>query len=607
MTNKTQLGSQKRDYIVFFAYLLMLLLPPAVGASFAWETPFQCSTWPLLSLCALATALSFYAYRTLRPRLPRARTLWLLLLISAGINACVNYSALGAPWQFALSLSMAMGALCLTWALLRGWAVLFWLPFLFLQSMQVIGNLQYGSIINSLVIAETLEGSAGEFAAYLTPATILQMLFLLMLLAGLCWCLHHILRKAARLQLLRAGFLFSTCSYLFGISVPTGQQQEGFYWPWHELYRLGAAVHEALAHNEATVREAETLPSPADTPSRSTILNGNEGLVLILHIGESIRADRMGINGYTRPTTPYLQSLMDEGAGIINFPHCISAASDTCQAQICILTDARRAFNSEEPNMRAKAGSILELFNAHKFKLFAFFGERCGQQLKYDRVIRVFTRAAQERFNAPGSPWTGIPQIEQVLRQQGSADNLLFFINNEGSHTPFSHYDPSTAPFMPAGSSFEAPAQHAQEVNNAYDNTIHYTDEYIRRVCHLLKGRPYLYLYVSDHGEYLGENGMWGRAALGARKGLYHETQGSRVGMFALYSPEFQALHPLLAQALNQVKEHRQLVVAHEHIYHTLLGLMGIVTPYYDATLDLSSPRVRPYTGPQPDSISNEH
>ena len=116
----------------------------------------------------------------------------------------------------------------------------------------------------------------------------------------------------------------------------------------------------------------------------------------------------------------------------------------------------------------------------------------------------------------------------------------------------------------------------------------------------MLNGRPFIYVYVSDHGEYLGHDGIWGRAALGESQFSYHETDGSRVGMFVLTSPQFDETHPHFAQALSQLREHATMSVGHEHIFHTLLGMFGISSPYYDAKLDLCSPAAQPYSGPKP-------
>jgi lipid A ethanolaminephosphotransferase len=173
-------------------------------------------------------------------------------------------------------------------------------------------------------------------------------------------------------------------------------------------------------------------------------------------------------------------------------------------------------------------------------------------------------------------------------------------VNNEGSHTPFEHYDKQNTPFAPAAVHFQNPASQAVEVNNAYDSTLHYTDEFFRRVVETIHHRPFVYVYVSDHGEYLGHDGMWGRAALGEQHISYHASTGCQVGMFVIYNDAFAQLNPHFAAALEQMRAHTTKTVAHEHVFHTLLGLFRLETPHYNAGLDLTSPNAQAYEGPQP-------
>ena len=70
-----------------------------------------------------------------------------------------------------------------------------------------------------------------------------------------------------------------------------------------------------------------------------------------------------------------------------------------------------------------------------------------------------------------------------------------------------------------------------------------------------------------------------------------------------LPSPEFAALHPEFAEALQRLRRHAAFTVGQEHIFHTLLGLVGLQTPHYREELDLCPPAARPYTGPCPESL----
>ena len=559
--------------------VMSMWLPTALGGLLA------CSWWVCKkkSLCFL----------------PQVSELTKLSLLGVVYAVCCNVYAFEYPYLLHLAVLQTLGVMCLLWWGLRYGAVVVWFPFLLLQFIQIGAYFQYGTQLNSLVIAESLEASEQEIAAYATLLNIVAFSIVILIVALLIWLQISLLKRIrSKSAILNAGLLFSFISVVGAMPIPEDAHADGALWPVKSVCSLVESVHDALYHNHLVIKIVEELPSPIEQPTSSVVLKGDENVVFVFHVGESVRADHMSLNGYERETTPWLKSQLEQG-NLINYTDCISAAWDTCQAQIAILTNARRDIYADTPEMKPSTGSVIDLFNANGFDVFSFFGRSAGQQLKYDRVVRLLTKCSKERFNAEGSPWTSIPQIESVLADNNGG-NMLFFINNEGSHTPFYHFDEESAPFMPANREFENPLEHGEEIKNAYDNTIHYTDEFIRRVVASLKGRPFVYVYVSDHGEYLGEDGMWGRGALGNEGVSYHATDGSRVGMFIITSPEFRSLHPHFVKALNQLQAHADMRVGHEHIFHTLLGMFGISTPYYDALLDLTSDSVQPYTGPAP-------
>lgn len=578
---------------LLFAYLLY------AGCCYIpqWAGKPGISLWFAAEFGALSCVLWRLCKWRGKPCLPSCGLLWGMTALAAVYVFCCNIGAFVYLGQMHVSVLLTLGCMFILWGLLRYAALLIWLPFLLLQFVQFAAYEQYSTRLNSLVIAEALEASEDEVAAYMSAGNLLLLAVVLLGIALMLGLQVWLLRKVKGLgSYLLTGSLFLFLAFISASAVPEDELDEDALWPVHQAYVMEEAVREALYHNQQTVRIVEALPSPAEQPSSIHTLQGNEGAVLVLHIGESVRADHMSLNGYERDTTPWLRSRPD----LINFPNCISAACDTCQAQIAILTNARRDIYDTTPNMQATTGSVLDLFHANGFRVYAFFGRRVGQQLKYDRVVRLLTRCAQQRFNAPKSPWTAIPQMQEVLASVPREQNLVLFVNNEGSHTPFYHFDEETAPFTPFVREFENPSAQATEVKNAYDNTIHYTDEYIRRVAEQLQGRPFLYVYISDHGEYLGHDGIWGRGALGDAKMNYHDTQGCRVGMFVFASPEFRALHPHFEQSLQRLQQHSSLCVGHEHIFHTLLGTFGISSPHYNPALDLSSDSPQPYSGPAP-------
>ena len=581
-------------YYIALSLVVIIVAILGPGGAFA-ELDFHVVSWAAPALLIGAGVSMYVTHKKQLPVLPPLRTMLWLTAYSLLLVYAFNPGVYSNQFTVHISLLMTMGAVSLMWALLRRWSYCFWCIFLLWELIQSAAFMQYGTRINSLVLAESLEASWEEALAYLTILNLVLFCVAVGLVLLLCRLMRMVLQNAHKSALLNLGLLFSGLSLLFCMPIKQDDFEHEFYWPVGEVPAIWLNVSEALNHNVRTVKYVEELSSPSEQATSISTLKGDEGVVLLVHVGESVRADRMSLNGYERDTTPWLRQQQH----LINFPRCVSAACDTCQAQIAILTDARRDIYATDNDMVAHTGSVLDLFQANNFDVYSFFGIPYNRKLKFDRVVRLLTRCSKERFNSVEGPWGSVPQIAEVVRNNPKK-NIVVFINNEGSHTPFKYYDHENPPFTPASSDFQNPSANAEAINNAYDNTIHYTDEFFRRVAAELKNRPFLYLYVSDHGEYLGHDGIWGRGALGDSGMSYLETSGCYVGMFMLYSPEFEQLHPHFCKALQAIRANASQVVAHENVFHTLLGVFGIQTPHYNPFLDLTSDHLKPYTGPHP-------
>ncbi len=514
--------------------------------------------------------------------------------------------------RFSVSLFSTLGTMCLLWYLLKRYSLIFWIPFMAYACGQMLTYWLYGAFVtHTLILAEIMEGTQDEIMAYVTPFNIGICCLLVLFSALLGYVLVCSMRPFKRLHLLGIGLI---CCLIVGSKfVGHGNKERTIssMWPLADIWRVYHNVEVAKAFNQGMSDDLRALPSPAEAPSALPTLKPDSGVVLVLHIGESVRADRLSLNGYLnqgRSTTPWLDS--QKGTSLINFTDCISSSAFTAYAQMTLLTDATRAVSyakevdelgvnvdaSVKPLSWARAGSVLDLFAANDFSIYSFQGKISRQNVRYEKIARMLTKSVKAWYHAANMPLENMPQIREVLSGHPN-ENLFFYINNEGSHVPFSFFEEPYAPFQPTHIEFSNPATNAELISNAYDNTIYYLDAYIRQVVEQLKGRPFIYIYVSDHGEYLGHDGMWGRGGITEN---YHSTGGSRVGMFIITSPEFEALHPHMAEAVQNLREHADMTVGHEHIYHTLLGLVGLETPYYDASLDLCSKSAKPYDGPQP-------
>ncbi len=584
---------------------LLLLMPliPAVAYRNYWGIDTGDHKYLVLVLLLLGAAAVGGACRLLKKRLLlRRRTLWMLLIVGPLCNLIYNPDVYTFPPQLMQASLLTMAAFCFTYAVLRRLALIIWMVFFLLELVQIISLSQYGVALDSRILAEVFEASDTETMGYITLGNVVRFILAMALSYLSFYVVHRFLRWEPRLTLLLWG-----CAFLFlyllsrNYMVPRPCNQDCGKWPIVGAQAFFEAAKGAQERNTRIVNLITSLPSPASQPTTLHTLKGNEGVVCILHIGESVRADRLSLNGWKNDTTPWLR----QQERLINFPDCISLAGDTCNAFIAILTDARcNVSESRQKELMPTCGSLLDLFAANSFHCYSFWGAGAfndKNDTKFTRIAMSITRPAEKNYQCDEEPWEQIRQIASCLTP---GKNLFLLLNNEGSHMPFHRYNQADPPFTPTSiTAFYNDPKHRPEerekADNAYDNTIHYTDEYIRRIATLLQGHPFIYIYIGDHGEYIGHDGMWMRGTI-AKPEDYYATSGCRVPFFILTSPEMESLHPHFGQALTQLRAHSSLLTSHEHIFHTLLGFFGIESPYYNPALDLCTPEARPYSGPHP-------
>lgn len=530
----------------------------------------------------------------------------MLLIVCPLFSLVCNPDIRDYPPQLPQSVLLTMAAFCLSYALLRRLSFIVWVGFFLMEIVRNVILFRFGIAMNARILAEVFEASREEVMGYVTMSNMAFFILAVLLAWGAFYIVHRFLRREQRLTLFLWGLVFL---FLYVLArnylVPRLCNQDAGKWPVSSVQTFFKSVDGARERNARITEIARSLPSPASKPSSLPILRGNEGVVCILHVGESVRADRLSINGWKNDTTPWLK----KQSRLINFPDCISLAGDTCNAFIAILTNARcNVSESKRQDLMPTCGSVLDLFAANRFHCFSFWG--CGafndkNATKFTKIVMNLTTAAEQNYQCDEEPWEQIGQVRSCF-SKGRGKNLFLLVNNEGSHMPFHRYNQESPPFVPTSpiAFYKDPKHQPEEkikADNAYDNTIHYTDEYIRRVVASLQGRPFVYIYIGDHGEYIGHDNMWMRGSV-EKPEDYYASSGCRVPFFIIASPEMESLHPHFREALSQLRAHESLLTSHEHVFHTLLGFFSIKTPYYDPNWDLCSLRAQPYRGKHPTS-----
>jgi len=300
-------------------------------------------------------------------------------------------------------------------------------------------------------------------------------------------------------------------------------------------------------------------------------------------VGETATASHFSLNGYERQTTPGL-----EERGVINYPDVHSCGTSTAVSVPCMFSArSRDAFSRSAADSEENLLDVLQ---------------RCGVQVRWREnnsgckgvCDRVPVEWGYQLTDKPsllsedgvydGALLEGLPD----LIDQGNGD-LLVVLHQLGSHGPaYAKRAPDDAKrFLPECSQADLQNCAQEEMINAYDNTIVYTDMVLSQLIDLLEpvaaDARVAMLYVSDHGESLGENGVY----LHGYPCWLAPDEQTHVPMVLWLGPD-SAQGLGLDMSLVEAGRHQPL--SHDNLFHTLLGLFDIVTETYVQELDLLAP-----------------
>jgi lipid A ethanolaminephosphotransferase len=178
----------------------------------------------------------------------------------------------------------------------------------------------------------------------------------------------------------------------------------------------------------------------------------------------------------------------------------------------------------------------------------------------------------------------GLDERLAALPADKRAKGVVLVMHQMGSHGPaYSKRTPAAFKrFLPECTSANLPDCSAQELLNAYDNTIAYTDHVLGSAIAWLRTRgdyDGALLYVADHGESLGENNLY---LHGLPYALAPDVQ-KHVPWITWLSPGFEQRSGLTLQCL---RAHADARVTHDNLFHSVLGLMQVSTSAYQRGLD---------------------
>lgn len=299
--------------------------------------------------------------------------------------------------------------------------------------------------------------------------------------------------------------------------------------------------------------------------------------LIIMVVGEAARADRFSLNGYERETNPLLTK-----EDVVFYPHIQSCDTSTATSVPCMFSDLTRAgFSSRKAEAREDVLDIIQRAGVNVLWRDNNSDSK-GVALRVpfeDYKNSDKNTICDEECRDEGM----LVGLQKYINDHPKGD-ILIVLHQMGNHGPayYKRYPQAFERFTPVCKSNQLDQCSPAEISNAYDNAILYTDFFLSKVIALLKendkGFETAMFYMSDHGESLGEYGVY---LHGMPYLMAPETQ-KHIAAILWFGSGFLIDKTILRGEASQE-------FSHDNLFHTLLGSMEIHTEEYNPTLDLLS------------------
>lgn len=301
----------------------------------------------------------------------------------------------------------------------------------------------------------------------------------------------------------------------------------------------------------------------------------------VMIVGETARADHFSLGGYARRTNPLLEA--EKGLMYFEIDSC---GTSTAFSVPCMFSMRDREDYS--PRAAKQESNVLDILSTAGVRT-VWIDNNSSCKSVCNRIentnLRLDMQAASKWYS-DGGYYDGVLLEELDSYLEGSDSDLLIVLHTLGSHGPaYSRRYPGPYGVFRPSCDHKSPKECSDtEVRNAYDNTIVYTDYIVDSVIRRLREHEDRFdsfmLYASDHGESLGENGLY---LHGLPYALAPPAQ-KEVPLIVWLSPPLAGLYRINPVAASTVPTGH---LSHDNISHTLLGLFDVETRAYHRDEDI--------------------
>jgi lipid A ethanolaminephosphotransferase len=305
--------------------------------------------------------------------------------------------------------------------------------------------------------------------------------------------------------------------------------------------------------------------------------NSGRRKLVIMVVGEAARADHFSLNGYARETNPLLKKEQ-----VINFPQFYSSGTSTAISVPSMFSILDRSHYDRQKIDATE--NLLDVLNRAGVNILWRDNNSSSkgvarrvpyEDFRSEELNQICDLECRDEGMLNG--------LQDYIAQQESGD-ILIVLHQMGNHGPayYKRYPQSFEMFTPVCRSNQLEQCTREEISNAYDNAILYTDYFLSKNIQFLKQNDQEFettlVYMSDHGESLGEGGLY----LHGLPYLFAPEAQKHVGALMWFGgQERQRLH---YRDMEKISEQH---FSHDNLFNSLLGLFNVQTSVYSEDKDI--------------------
>jgi len=439
----------------------------------------------------------------------------------------------------------------------------------------------YQVVIDDLMIDNIFKTDSAEAGDLLGARLILYLSLLGILPAVLVYRVKIVEQKGRRALWSRLRLALAALAIAVATMLVLGNYYASFFREHKNLRYYANPSYYVYSLIKYAGRDLGGAPAKLQALGLDATIPADDGHreLIVLVVGETARADHFSLNGYQRDTNPLLAQ-----EDVISFRNTHACGTSTAVSVPCMFSIYDHASYSRDKALATE--NLLDIAQRAGVNVI-WLDNNSDSKGVATRVPYVSYKSSEQN-----------PVCDIECRDEGMLSHLQDYIDSHpvgdifiilhqmGNHGPayYKRYPAAFEKFTPTCQTNQLEECAQEQTLNTYDNAILYTDYFLSRVINLLKandnGFEAMMFYISDHGESLGENGLY----LHGLPELIAPDAQTHVPMIMWFGNGFDLRNEIHYDSLGSKIDQP---FSHDNVFHTLLGLMEIETDVYDASKDI--------------------